>query len=160
MVSSVCDTSACNLPNTVSYFNKWAAVLAPMEPTLMATMSNGFDSRFNQHLKTLRPMRPKPLMAVFVELPAAIAVVARTCWALARPVWGQRLTTVNASPEEPTKPPLPTAMLACEEPTELSRAGWALAEDRPRAHAAAPAMPTAAPSVAVIPAAPAEPVEL
>merc|ERR1719284_1795546 len=106
-------------------------------------MSKGFSSRFSQQRRTLRPIRPNPLMAVLVDDPAAIAVAARTCCSRARPVLGHLVITVIASPVAPTKPALPTGMATWRE--LMSGAASALAPVLPRAREAAPMTPSAAP---------------
>ena len=60
IASAVQDTPACSVPSAAPYCRKCAAVLAPMEPTQMVTMPNGFFSSLRQQPSTLRPMRPNP----------------------------------------------------------------------------------------------------
>mmetsp|Transcript_25777 Transcript_25777/g.76778 ORF Transcript_25777/g.76778 Transcript_25777/m.76778 type:complete len:236 (-) Transcript_25777:42-749(-) len=149
MLSSSKDTSICRVPRTVSYFSRCAATLAPMEPTLIAVISKGLDSRFSQQRRTLRPMRPKPLIATFVSEPAAMATPAHTFWAWARPVLGHMLSTVRPSAEAPMKPPLPMGIEVSEVEETPASTFTCL---RPFAAAAAPTAPTAPMAAALQPA--------
>merc|ERR1740138_732284 len=68
-------TSASNVPKTESYLTKCEACLTPPESLMATTSSKASLPLPCQHLKKLRPIRPKPLMATLQVLPLASIVL-------------------------------------------------------------------------------------
>mmetsp|Transcript_4948 Transcript_4948/g.14803 ORF Transcript_4948/g.14803 Transcript_4948/m.14803 type:complete len:391 (-) Transcript_4948:157-1329(-) len=63
-VSSTISMSASNVPSIESYFRRWDACFTP-PLSLTATTSRSEFSLPSRHLKKLRPILPKPLIATF-----------------------------------------------------------------------------------------------
>jgi hypothetical protein len=63
--SSALISTPLSVPSMESYFSKWALVLGS-EVSLIPTNSKLLFCRVNQQRKTLRPIRPKPLIATLI----------------------------------------------------------------------------------------------